>query len=178
MDERKLLDIVGELYDASTEPARLGSVGMIVQRAMRTESSIHFVSEKKSGRMLKLLAASDNFDVDARRDYAGYYHDRNVWFGEALHHEPPYVARGEELVDYTAFDRTEFCADWCSRVGIYHMIGCIFPIMPAVVGGSGIHRTRRQGPFTDDEKRLYGVVMSHLSRALQIADRTSARPDG
>lgn len=121
--------------------------------------------------MLKLLAASDNFDVDARRDYAAYYHDRNVWFRGALRHAPPYVARGEELIEDADFQRTEFCADWCSRVGIYHMIGCMFPITTTLVGGSGIHRTRRQGPFTDEEKRLYGIIISHLSRALQIADR-------
>lgn len=174
MDEDRLTSAIGAIYDCATDPQRLAEIGRPVERAMKTESSIHFVSEKRSGRMLHLVSASPNFDAAARRDYGLYYHDRNEWFQRAVHRRPPYVARGEELLDYDDFERTEFCADWCSRVGIYHMIGCVYPLGEGVVGGSGIHHTRRQGAFTDEEKRIYGLLMSHVARALQMACRFGA----
>jgi DNA-binding CsgD family transcriptional regulator len=171
MDETRILELVGGIYEAALDPSRLATMGEAVQRALDIESSIHFVSEKSTGRMLQLLSASENFDAAAQEDYANYYHERNEWFKRAVHREPPYVARGEELLDYRDFDRTEFCADWCRRVGIYHMIGCVYPIADGVVGGSGVHKTKRQGAFTDGEKRLYATLMSHFARALQLAHR-------
>jgi DNA-binding CsgD family transcriptional regulator len=171
MDENRVLELIGGIYEAALDPSRLATMGEAVQRALDIESSIHFVSEKNTGKMLQLLAVSSNFDTVAQRDYADYYHERNEWFKRAVHREPPYVARGEELLDYRDFDRTEFCADWCTRVGIYHMIGCVYPIADGVVGGSGVHKTRRQGAFTERETRLYATLMSHFARALQIAHR-------
>lgn len=171
MDENRILELVGGIYEAALDPSRLAKMGEAVQRALDIESSIHFVSEKNTGRMLQLLSVSENFDAAAQKDYADYYHERNEWFKRAVHREPPYVARGEELLDYRDFDRTEFCADWCARVGIYHMIGCVYPIADGVVGGSGVHKTKRQGAFTDAEKRLYATLMSHFARALQVAHR-------
>jgi DNA-binding CsgD family transcriptional regulator len=171
MDENRILELVGGIYEAALDPSRLATMGEAVQRALDIESSIHFVSEKNTGRMMRLLSVSENFDTAAQRDYADYYHERNEWFKRAVHREPPYVARGEELIDYRDFERTEFCADWCKRVGIYHMIGCVYSIADGIVGGSGVHKTKRQGAFTDAEKRLYAVLMSHFARALQIAHR-------
>lgn len=171
MDESKLFDLIGNIYQSALDPGEIPLIARLVQEAMDTESSIHFVSEKRTGKMVHLLSASPNFDVPARRDYALYYHDRNEWFQRAVQLEAPCLMRGEELVDYHEFERTEFCADWCSRVGIYHMIGCTYTIAEGLVGGSGVHKTRKQGPFTDGEKCLYGTIMSHVARALQIAHR-------
>lgn len=171
MDEARLLQLVGDLYDAAVDPCRLPDIGAVVRRAMNVDSGIMFVCEQPSGRMLHLVSASENFDGRAQADYAAYYHERNEWFRRAVPRRPPYVARGEELLDYGDFERTEFCADWCSRVGIFHMIGGVQRIREGVVVGSGVHRSRRQGAFTEAEKDLYALVMSHVGRALQIADR-------
>lgn len=171
MGEDLLLRAVGEIYDASLEQARLPEIGHALRRVMDVESSITFVCERPSGRMLQLVCASENFTPEARADYARHYHALNVWFQRAVSRPVPYLALGEEIIAPDAFERTEFCADWCRRVGIFHMIGAIEGIREGVVVGSGVQSTRSQGPFDRDEKRRYGIVMAHVGRALQIADR-------
>ncbi|MCR9148536.1 MAG: hypothetical protein NXH83_00030 [Rhodobacteraceae bacterium] len=169
MEEARLHATIGEIYERVLDPRRMASAGQVIESALGSESSIHFVSEPRRGNMVRLLSASENFDTAARRDYADYYHERNVWFERALPHPPPYVRRGEELIDPGDFLRTEFCADWCPRVGIFHMIGCTYPLPGGLVGGSGVHRTRRQGPFSDAQKGLYALLMSHFARAVGLS---------
>ncbi|MEJ1934121.1 hypothetical protein WDZ92_28320, partial [Nostoc sp. NIES-2111] len=41
-----------------------------------------------------------------------------------------------------------------------------------------IHKTRRQGAFSDPEKRRYALLIRHLARSLQIADRMTAGLNG
>jgi DNA-binding CsgD family transcriptional regulator len=169
MEETQLHAMIGNIYELCLDPSRTPDVGRIIEQALGIGSSIHFVSESGTGRMTKLLSASDNFDAGARRDYATHYHDRNVWFQRAQFHAPPYVRRGEELIDAADFLRTEFCSDWCPRVDIFHMIGCTYSLPGGMVGGSGVHRTRRQGPFSDADKQLYALLMGHFARAVGLA---------
>lgn len=171
MDENRLHAVIGEIYERCLDPARATEVGRTIEKALDIGSSIHFVTERRTGRMVRLLSASENFDADARRDYAAHYHDRNVWFQRALPHPPPLVRRGEELIEERDFLRTEFCADWCSRVDIFHMIGCTYSLPSGLVGGSGLHRTRHQGAFTDEDKRLYAMLMGHFARAVGLSLR-------
>lgn len=170
MDEHRLLSIVGDLYEAATDPARLAGIGATVQRAMEVESCIVFAARHGTGELVQLVSASANFDEKARADYRAYYHARNAWYQSVAWREPPFVGRGEDIVDYRQFEKTEFCADWCPRVGIYHMIGGFTPIRDDRVAVCGIHAPRGAGPFDDGKKRLFAIVMRHLGRAFQIAD--------
>jgi DNA-binding CsgD family transcriptional regulator len=170
MDEHRLLSIFGDLYEAATDPARLAGIGATVQRAMEVESCIVFAARHGTGELVQLVSASGNFDEKARADYRAYYHARNEWYQAAAWRQPPFVGRGEEIVDYRHFEKTEFCADWCPRVGIYHMIGGFTPIRDDIVAVCGIHAPRRAGPFDERKKRLFAIVMRHLGRAFQIAD--------
>lgn len=171
MDEGRLHVLIGEIYERCLDPARLPDVRHAFEQALGIGSSIHFVSDRDEGRLVRLLSASDNFDAVARQDYAVHYHDRNVWFQRALQHPPPYVRRGEELIDERDFLRTEFCADWCSRVDIFHMVGCTYPLPGGLLGGSGVHRTRAQGAFSDADKRLYALLMGHFARGVELSLR-------
>jgi DNA-binding CsgD family transcriptional regulator len=171
MEEQRLLSIIGDLYEAATDPARLARIGASVQRAMQVESCIVFAARHGTGELVQLVSASANFDEKARADYRAYYHARNEWFQNAAAREPPFVGRGEEIIDYRRFEKTEFCADWCSRVGIYYMLGGFTPIRDDIVAVCGIHAPRRAGPFDEGRKRLFAAVVPHLGRAFQIAER-------
>lgn len=170
MNEQRLLSIVGELYEAATDPARLAGIGATVQRAMEVESCIVFTARHGNGELVQLVSASTNFDEKARADYRAYYHTRNEWYQTAASRQSPFVARGEEIVDYRQFEKTEFCADWCPRVGIYHMIGGFTPIRGDMVAVCGIHAPRGAGAFDEGKKRLFALVLRYLGRAFQIAD--------
>ena len=176
MDEAQLHAAIAAIYDRCLSADRLPELGGIVERALGIGSSIHFVSERAEGRMVRLLSASANFDAEARRDYSAHYHARNVWFQRARPRPPPVVVRGEELIDEDAFLRSEFGADWCPRVGIFHMMGSTYPLPGGLIGGSGVHRTRRQGPFDDDAMRLYGLLMRHFANAVGLLMRLQVQP--
>lgn len=178
MDEERLHTAITEIYDRCLAPERLPEVGQIIEQSLGIGSSIHFISEQSDGRMVRLLSASANFDAEARRDYASHYHDLNPWFQRARLRPPPVVVRGEELIDDDALMRTEFGADWCPRVGIHHMMGCTYPLPGGHIGGSGVHRTRRQGPFDDTSMRIYGLLMRHFANAVGLLLRADLRPAG
>src|SRR4029453_16535160 len=117
MDEHRLLTTIGGLSEAATEPEGLGALGTSVQRAMEVESCIVFTAQHGTGQLVQLLSASPNFDEAARADYGTYYHARNPWYQSVAARQPPFVARGGEMIGYRDFEKTEFCADWCWRVG-------------------------------------------------------------
>jgi DNA-binding CsgD family transcriptional regulator len=172
MDEQRLFSVLGDLYDAATDPARLSRIGASVQRAMEVESCIVFAARQGTGELLQLVSASANFDEKARADYRAYYHARNQWYqNAAASRQPPYVGRGEEIIDYREFEKTEFCADWCPRVGIYRMIGGFTPVRDGVFAACGVHAPRGAGPFDDGKKRLFTAIMQHMGRVFQIAER-------
>ena len=171
MDEARLHGIVAEIYDRCLTPTGMSEAGAPIERALGIGSSLHFVSEQSSGRMVRLLSASANFDAGARRDYAAHYHDLNPWFQRAKSRPPPVIVRGEELIDANELLTTEFGADWCPRIGIFHMMGSTYRLPGGLIGGSGVHRTRRQGPFGDDDMRLYGLLMRHFANAVSLMIR-------
>lgn len=178
IDGQRLSGFIGDIYEAAADPGQVDRIGSAILRAMDVDSGILFTADPTSGEMQRLVSASANFDGAARRDYRAYYHARNEWFQRAWMKKPPYVRRGEELIDYRDFQRTEFCADWCRRVGIFHMIGGVVPVAPGVVAGSGIHRTERRGAFTESERDTYALIMAHVGRALQLATRLGMPADG
>lgn len=86
----RLLEIIGDLYDAATDRSSVSEIGAAVRRAMGVESGIMFICEQGTGRMLHLVSASANFDAKARAEYAAYYHPMNEWFSRAFWRQPPF----------------------------------------------------------------------------------------
>lgn len=169
MSESGLLETVGRLYEAATDAAKLQRVGLDIAREFGTDSAIVFLAKRRSTELVQLISTTANFDGSARSAYGGYYHKRNEWYLRGARHAPPFSALGGELIDYPSFDRTEFCNDWCSRVGIYHLLAATFPIDEEVVGAIGIHRPRRAVAFDREQKRQLTALVPHLARTLQIA---------
>jgi DNA-binding CsgD family transcriptional regulator len=174
VDELRMVNLVGGLYECAAERMKLASLGAMVAREVGSESAIVFTAERSSTRLTQLISTSANFGDKAREDYRAYYHDRNEWFRRGARLAPPIVVCGGELIAYPDFDRTEFCADWCRRVGIYHVLAATFEIEPGVVVAIGVHRERNRPPFSDGDKRVMTVALPHLARAIQIADRLGA----
>lgn len=172
--EEQLLEAVGRVYDAVLAPDPAQVIGQVLHDAMGVDSWIGFVSHHRSGELLRMVAASGNFDAAARADYRAYYHARNLWYQNCTFRQPPYVALGEEIVDPTSFARSEFAADWCSRVGIYHMVGCFYPLDAERVVACGLHLPKGAGPFDEARKRRFALLMRHLAQAQQIAERLGA----
>lgn len=173
MDEARLGDIIGRLYEAALDAERLPETGACLREALGIGSSIMFVCDRDTGEMRHLVGASENFDAAALADYRAHYHAQNPWFNRARTGSIPVTRRGEELIRDAEFRRTEFASDWCTRVDIRFMMGSIQAISPTIVVGTGVHRSPRDETFSERDMRLYAWLSDHLGRALQVAVRFS-----
>lgn len=171
MNEDRLLDVVAQIYEAAAEPERLASLVDVVMRAMDIDSSILFLTNHRTGELVQLLGASANFDPKARADYRAHYHGQNPWYQVSKNKPGLYVKHGGELIEAGAFEKTEFRADWCKRVGIYHFLGGTAPVRDGLAVAMGLHKPARRAAFSEEEKRVFTMLLGHIVRACQLADK-------
>jgi DNA-binding CsgD family transcriptional regulator len=169
--EDRLLKFVGQIYEAAADPNKLSSLSTVVQNAMDVGSALLFVSNHQTGELIQLLGTSPNFDVKARADYRAHYHNTNPWYHAAKNKKGAFIRHGGELIGYDEFEKTEFRADWCKRVGIYHFLGGTAPIREGVAVALGLHRPKGSVAFDEDEKRAFSILLEHIVRACQLADK-------
>lgn len=171
MNEDRLLDVVAQIYEAAAEPERLASLVDVVMRAMDIDSSILFLTNHRTGDLVQLVGSSANFDPKARADYRAHYHSQNPWYQVSKNKPGVWIKHGGELIEAGDFEKTEFRADWCSRVGIYHFLGGTAAIREGLAVAIGMHKPARRAAFTEEEKRVFTILLSHIVRACQLADR-------
>jgi DNA-binding CsgD family transcriptional regulator len=169
--EDRLLSFVGQIYEAAADPEKLASLSTVVQSAMDVGSALLFVSNHQSGELIQLLGTSQNFDAKARADYRAHYHSTNPWYQAAKNKKGVFIKHGAELISYKEFEKTEFRADWCKRVGIYHFLGGTAPVKEGVAVAVGMHKLKGQDAFGDDEKRVFSILLEHIVRCCQLADK-------
>ena len=169
--DEKLLDVVGQIYEAAADPDKLAAVVDVVQKAMDIGSALLFVSDHRSGDLIKLLGTSANFDPQARSDYRLHYHNQNPWYQNAKNKNGLFVRHGGELIEAGEFEKTEFRADWCKRVGIYHFLGGTAPVRGNLAVAVGLHKSFGSDGFSEEDKRVFSILLQHLVRACQLADK-------
>jgi DNA-binding CsgD family transcriptional regulator len=167
----RLLSFVGQIYEAAADPEKLASLSTVVQSAMDVGSALLFVSNHQTGELIQLLGTSQNFDAKAQADYRTHYHNTNPWYQAAKNKKGVFIKHGAELISYNEFDKTEFRADWCKRVGIYHFLGGTAPVKEGVAVAVGMHKLKGQDAFGDDEKRVFSILLEHIVRCCQLADK-------
>lgn len=169
--EAKLLSVIGQIYEAAADPAQLAVLADLVQKAMDIGSALVFISNHRSGDLIHLMGTSPNFDASARNDYRAHYHNQNPWYQASKNKKGLYVKHGGELIGSDDFEKTEFRADWCKRVGIYHFLGGTAPVRDQLAVAVGMHKPFSSAGFSDEDKRVFAILLEHLVRACQLADR-------
>jgi DNA-binding CsgD family transcriptional regulator len=169
MKRDDVLSAIGEFYEAALDPDGMARFGETFRKATGVRSNLIFLSDHRTGRLERLIDVSGNFDDAARSDYEAHYHAINPWYRHARNRRPPYVARGQEMIAADALERSEFGADWCRRVGIFHMLGGVQAVDGEIVVASGIHRPRHEDPFNEADKQNYALILEHVGRALRFA---------
>jgi DNA-binding CsgD family transcriptional regulator/PAS domain-containing protein len=86
---------------------------------------------------------------------------------------PAQVFTGTELIENREFKETELYHDYARKVGIFHLIGTLFPIGPGEIGALGVHRSQPQTEYSSADKRPIVRFLPHLQRALQLRRRLS-----
>src|SRR5579864_6564341 len=172
MSEQSLiLELVGSVYDAATDP-ELWPVFLekFSEAAHSTATSIFFYDlTNREANVFKFVRS----DPECWREYSVHYAELDPWAAGAfrLGVGSGAVATGEMLCPNETVKRSEFCNDFLSRYDIFHE--CCGVVVREPRGASVIASLRpgRLGPFGDEHTRLLELLMPHLQRAIQLHQR-------
>jgi DNA-binding CsgD family transcriptional regulator len=171
-DEGELVSVIGQIYEAATEPNRIANLCTLLAPHFGTASSIIHTCTPSALEMRSIVSATVNLDAWAWSTYAEHYHDRNTWFQRGIRKGPTVVVICEELVPHRELLRSEWY-DYCQKVDWFHCLGLGVAIGDDLVGGMGFHRPRSAKPFDEEDRRRAYLILPHLERALQIQYRVA-----
>lgn len=164
-------------YDAAVGAREWGGMAQALAAAFDADSAI---LKFQGGEAVELLEQTDNFEVcDKDPAWTEHWHRNDLWVERAMALKPPGVLSSQQLLDPSDYERSGFYQDWNRPLGIYHMVGSVFPVAGERSGVIGIHRARSHHEFGAGERRRLARVLPHLQRALrvqsQLAGTTTVR---
>jgi DNA-binding CsgD family transcriptional regulator len=170
--EDQLLSVVAHIYETATDPKLIAGLATFIGHQFDAESAIIYLARKPTPHLelVELLSTTSNFDTWALSSYAQHYHLQDEFFSRAMRKGALQACVGQEHIDDNAFSRTEFCADFCERIGFFHVAGGLAEV-DNLVGGIGLHKPRRAGPFNEADRGKLQLLLPHLQRAWQIRQR-------
>ena len=118
------------------------------------------------------VAAGYGFDPFWERRYAEYYAGVNVWTkrGEALF-EPGKVVAGEAAVSEAELVKTEFYADFLRPQQHFYCFGGTITREASLTSYFTALRSRKAGPFSEEEHALTRQLMPHFESAVRVHQR-------
>jgi DNA-binding CsgD family transcriptional regulator len=173
-DSDRLLEALPAIYEAAADTDKMNALADVIAQAFDSDSAILFLCKNPQPTLeyVRTLSTTANFDEWARTSYGTYYHQRDEWFSRGIQKPIPAIVIGQELIEDRAFARTEFCADWCEKIGFFHVLGTAFRV-DDIIGALGLHRPRRLEQFGQAEQRRMRLFIPHLQRAFQLSWRLS-----
>jgi DNA-binding CsgD family transcriptional regulator len=169
LDDALLLRLVDEVYAAALDPTRWPGFMSALSGVLRGPGI--FFLQDTSNAQADVFEYSE-FDDTFIKSYAAFYATRNPWLPRIdASAGSGTVVTSESLLDPGGYEATEFYNDWMRPQGQYHMIGGIVLKERTVGTNISFVRSRRGGPFTDDEIHLYRQLLPHINRAVDLHRR-------
>jgi DNA-binding CsgD family transcriptional regulator len=121
---------------------------------------------------VQLLETTDNLVISPKdSEWAEYWHHNDLWVERSLSSGLSKVVTSQQLVQVAEFERSGFYQDWNRKLGIYHMVGSVFPVATNTNGVLGIHRDKRAGVYEECDRHSLAQFLPHLQRALRMHHR-------
>ncbi|MGZ8243825.1 helix-turn-helix transcriptional regulator [Methylomagnum sp.] len=167
MDQESVEAFLEGLYAAAIETDGWARVG---------ERLAELIEGRTSGLILMLagqaatLLSTSGFPEGAERLYSEYFHQVDPWQKLATDQPKFRPIIGAEVVPEREFRRSEYYADFASRIGLGHMLGAIVPLGPSETDALAItvHRPYDAQPFGEKESRRLTQLLPHIQRAGQL----------
>lgn len=121
------------------------------------------------------LSHTRNFDDEAKLTHAAHYHKVDVWIERAVHIEKSRIFLSPELVPDADFAESEIYQDWSRRLGVFRVLGSVFDVGQGELAVLGVHRSRRESEFVEEDRQALGLMFTHLRRAMQLRHRLAGR---
>ncbi|MBL8264911.1 hypothetical protein, partial [Steroidobacter sp.] len=169
----RLSGLIAHLYDAALDEALWPGTATRIAEAFDSVSTV--VKLHGDGAWVSLIECTDNLLVGKRdQAWADDWHRRDLWVERSLAHGLSQVITDEDLVTPEERARSGFYQEWLRHLGIYHMLGAVFPTADGATGVLGIHRPREAGAYARADRLRAKVLLPHLQRALRLGQRLAS----
>lgn len=166
---RQLDELVGEIYDAALSRVPWLEVGERLKGAIGATTVSVFV-KNNDGTIDSLVRMTTPQAVEAYvREFAAH----DLWHHESVKRGiRGRAARGSEAVPDAVFERSYYYNEFSRIYGNNAFYCCgIADDLETGAGVVALHRTRRDGDFSDEAMRALDHLKPHLYRALDIGAR-------
>ncbi len=161
------LDVLIEwLYDAAVGARAWDGVAPALASNFGADSAV-FKLHGDAG--VHLLVLTDNLHTSSRDEaWADHWHRNDLWVERTLALNTSDIVTSQQLLPDAQFERSGYYQDWNRHLGVYHMIGSVFPVGSGLSGVVGIHRPRGGVSFGAMDRRRLAKLLPHLQRAMRI----------
>jgi DNA-binding CsgD family transcriptional regulator/PAS domain-containing protein len=168
--EDRLGPVVDLLYDAALDDTRWQGIAVTIAEAFASTSVVLKICGGPHGP--QLTSVTDNLRMSMQeQSWADHWHRNDLWVERSAQLDLGQVFTSQSLMSDAQFERTSFYQDWTRQLGIYHMVGVLFPTAHGETGVLGVHRARAAGPYGEADRRQLGALLPHVRRALGLRDR-------
>lgn len=171
--DSKLSALIEHLYEAAIDSALWPGTASRIAEAFGSISTV--VKLHTNGAQVNLLECTDNLVVSEREQaWANEWHRRDLWVERSVACGMSCVITDEHLVTREEQLHSGFYQEWLCHLGIYHMLGAVFPAGDGAIGVLGIHRAQSAGTYDSTERQRAAFLLPHLQRALRLGQRFTA----
>lgn len=167
MDARRFSALIDGFYASSANQERWPEAAARLANFFGSESTAIQVRTGGFNNFV-LRATTANYDQAAQQAYAAHFRELDLWANGWQAIGASGIYAGSELVDPDTLRKSEFCNDYCRRVGIFHFLGAGVKLDSTTVLLLGIHRPIEREDFAAEHRRDLELVLPHLSRAAQM----------
>ena len=172
--EKRVAALIGQVYDAALDERLWAGLAPQIAQAFNSFSTVLQVRNMRAG-AVEILALTANNDIPSVMDeYRAYYWRHDIWANRATALGLSRVFASKDLISDETLLRTEYYQDWLRKLGVFYIVGSVFPVSADEIAAWGVHRARAQGTYEEDEKQPVAEFLPHLQRALQIRQRLAS----
>lgn len=166
--DKLVLELIDQIYSAALDRSKWRNFLASLAEALGGAAGTIFSQDTRS-------AAASLFDEvgyapGAMAHYVAHYTDKNPWLPSFDRQNIPtgITIIDEDLIDTQTYEANEFYNDWVKPQNLYYMIAGRVLKEKTIGTNLTFLRSRAAGPFRDDEKELFTLLLPHVARAAQI----------
>ena len=169
VDDRRILQLVDEIYNASLEAGRWPMFIESLGEAFNCVGGALLQRDQHSAE--RGFIEFGGMAAATRTAYQQHYAARSVWMPAAFTRSSELVVGHELAPDKQSFERSEFYNDWLRPQGAYDAIGGVIQRSSDSLTVVTVLRAKRAGLVTEADKQAFARLMPHVRRAMDIHRR-------
>jgi len=163
----RVLALIGSIYDAVGDEKLWADISPAIAAICDAPSAQLQLRDVRTG-FVGRVSMTKNYDAKSIASYASYYWQYDPWVNGGRKFGLSTVLANKDFIDEADLINSEIYQEYARPLGIFYLVGALFPIGDGEVGAIGIHRPRNASAFDEPDKALVSSFLPHLQRALQI----------